>query len=74
LPRVLRGVLERGEQGDETEAVDGLYPGLEKTWVKKNKKKQPNGFFCFLGVFWVFFIYLPGREEFLGFFQFQEYF
>ncbi len=31
LPRVLRGVLERGEEGDETDAVDGLRPGLEKT-------------------------------------------
>jgi hypothetical protein len=31
LPRVLRGILERGEQGDETETVDGLRSGLEKT-------------------------------------------
>jgi len=31
LPRVLGGVLERREEGDETEAVDGLRPGLEKT-------------------------------------------
>jgi hypothetical protein len=50
-------------------------------WKKPGfkKKTQPNGFFLvvffFLGGVWVFwfFIYLP-RREFLGFFQFQEYF
>jgi hypothetical protein len=34
-----------------------LKAGLEKTRVKKKKKKQPSGFF-------VFFIYLPRRESF----------
>jgi hypothetical protein len=41
------------------------------------KKNQPSGvFFGFLGVFgfiWVFYI-LAQKREFLGFFQFQEYF
>jgi hypothetical protein len=67
----VRGVLERGEQGDEAEAVDGLRPGLEKTRFFFIKT-QPSGFF------WVFFCFFyicaQKREEFLGFFQFQEYF
>jgi hypothetical protein len=46
-----------------------------------NKKKTVQ--WVFLGfswvfwvfwVFWFFFIYLPRRESFLGFFQFQEYY
>ncbi len=84
LPRVLRGVLERGEEGDETEAVDGLRPGLEKT--RFFFKPSPVVFFCFIfgfygvflgfyGFFLVFFYkFAQKREEFLGFFQFQEYF
>jgi hypothetical protein len=53
-----------------------LQAGLEKTRVFK-KKSSPVFFFCFLGFFWDFwflYIYLPRREFFLGFFQFQEYF
>jgi SpoVK/Ycf46/Vps4 family AAA+-type ATPase len=38
--------------------------GLEKTRIKK---KQPSGFFGF-------FYTLAQKREFLGFFQFQEYF
>ncbi len=70
MPRVLCGVLQRGEQGDETEAVDGLRPGLEKPGFKK--KTQPSVFF--LG-FYGFFLYIcPEKRGVLGFFQFQEYF
>jgi hypothetical protein len=74
LTRVLRRVLERGEQGDETEAVDGL---RHQGW------KKPGFFFLispvvfflgFLGVFWFLYIFAQKREAFLGFFQFQEYF
>ncbi len=57
--------------------LGGLQPGHS---VGKNpgffKKPSPVGFLGFLeifGLFWFFYIYLPGRE-FLGFFQFQEYF
>jgi hypothetical protein len=39
--------------------------GLEKTRIKKNK---PGGFFR---VFWFFF---AQKREFIGFFQFREYF
>jgi hypothetical protein len=35
--------------------LDGLAIGLEKTRVKKNKKKQPIGFFGVFLVFWGFF-------------------
>jgi hypothetical protein len=56
--------------------------GLEKTRFSF-LKTQPSGFFLgfFLLFFWLFsgffgffLIYLPRRESFLGFFQFQEYF
>ncbi len=54
-----------------TTGVDLIYirldPGLEKTRVFL-KKPSPMGF---LGFFWVF---LPRREDFKGFFQFHEYF
>jgi hypothetical protein len=75
LPRVLRGVLQRGEEGDEAEAVDGLRPGLEKTRVFYKKKSSPVVFFGFYSFFlcFLFFLYIC-PIEFLGFFQFQEYF
>ncbi len=52
--------------------------GLEKTRVLK--KTSPVGFLGFLGffgfflVFFVFFYIFAQKREFLGFFQFQEYF
>ncbi len=55
-------------------AAQLLLPGLEKPGFLK-KKNQPSGFFFW--VFWVFlgFFYIYAQKrEFLGFFQFQEYF
>jgi hypothetical protein len=60
--------------------------GLDKTPVKKKKKKQPSGFFVFFGffcfflflgffVFFCFFIFCICPEEgVFRVFQFQEYF
>jgi hypothetical protein len=51
----------------------GKNPGLKK-------KTSPGGFlgfWGFLGFFWVFWVFLipfAQKREFLGFFQFQEYF
>ncbi len=47
-----------------------LQAGLEKTRVLK--KNQPRFFFG--GFFLVFFYIFAQKREFLGFFQFQEYF
>jgi hypothetical protein len=48
----------------------------------KERKKQTQlsgffwvfGFLCFFGGFWVFKNIFAQKREFLGFFQFQEYF
>jgi hypothetical protein len=65
---------------DDVKVATHEKAGLEKTRVSK-LKTQPSGFFVclfflgFLGGFSVFlYIFAQKREEFLGFFQFQEYF
>jgi hypothetical protein len=53
-----------------------LKAGLEKTRLFK-KVTQPSGFFAVFWVslgFYVFFYIFAPKREFLGFFQFQEYF
>jgi hypothetical protein len=54
---------------------EDLEAGLEKTQVKKKKTSQV-GFLVFLGFFGFFgaFYTFAQKREFLGFFQFQEYF
>jgi hypothetical protein len=49
--------------------------GLEKTWVSK-KQTRPVGFLGFFRgfCFFLFFYIFAQKREFLGFFQFQEYF
>jgi hypothetical protein len=47
--------------------------GLEKPGFKK-KKTSPVGFFWYFWVFWFFFYIFAQKREFLGFFQYQEYF
>jgi hypothetical protein len=59
LPRVLRGVLERGEEGDEAEAVDGLHPGLENARFFFFKP-SPVFFWGFCGFF---FFYLCAQKR-----------
>jgi hypothetical protein len=51
---------------------DQCKAGLEKTRFFFIIKTSPVGCF-FSGVFWTFYIFAQKRE-FLGFFQFQEYF
>ncbi len=71
-----------GERGDEPGGGHDLHAG-RVTWpggrVGKNpgfyikKKTSPVVFFGFFGFFWVFYV-CAQKREFLGFFQFQEYF
>ncbi len=60
------------------DAVLAPAPRVGKNPVFLYKKKQPSGFFGFFRVFSVlsgFYIYIFARKrEFLGYFQFQEYF
>jgi hypothetical protein len=78
LLQLLLGVaINCSGQAEHIQHIMAMEAGLEKT--------QPNvfffclffcfflGFLVFFGFFWFFYIYLP-RREFLGFFQFQEYF
>jgi hypothetical protein len=73
-----RKCLELGGPADSShllilECCVGLgQAGLQKTRVFL-KKPSPVGFFGFFGFSWVFYI-LAQKREFLGFFQFQEYF
>ncbi len=62
-------VLELLEMVDgELVPLGGLLAGLQETRVKK--KTSPVGFFGFFGFFYIF----AQKREFLGIFQFQEYF
>jgi hypothetical protein len=61
------GSVGLGGESDRTQA------GLEKTRVFLFKKNQPSGFFGIFGVLGFFYM-LAQKREFLGFFQFQEYF
>jgi hypothetical protein len=64
LPRVLRGVLQRGEEGDETEAVDGLRPGVGKNPGFFIYKKPAQWVFLgFYGFFWFFCLFAQKRER-----------
>ncbi len=88
--RTLRlGLAGRHHEGDAHQLEQGLAllhvllphldAGLEKTRVKKKKTAQWVYFLCFLGFFsffcfFLFFYIFAQKREFLGFFQFQEYF
>jgi hypothetical protein len=72
---LLRSGLDARTRQEVADLERRLKAGLEKIRNYKKKTAQwvllfTRGFFGFLGFF---YIYLP-RREFLGFFQFQEYF
>ncbi len=71
VPDRLLITLEPGE----TRVIDRVEAGLEKTRVFLKNPAQ--WVFCFFWVFWFFGFFLnifAQKGEFLGFFQFQEYF